>query len=370
MLTRGNVPAIMLPSTLAGESVTPRSALAIADAYAAVRALSDAASSLPLHVYRRTADDGRERSDAPTADLLRHPAPAVTQSAFLAQMVAHLNVFGEAFVGKYRNGDGEIEQLGLIAADRVSVELRGGMPIYAIASDDGRFDYFTGADVIHVKGMSLDGVRGLSPVRQAREALGHAAALTAHGSKFFANGARPSGVLYVQPGSHADEQIENLKAAWEERHGGAENAGRVALLTGEVKFEPVSMPLADAQFLEQRQLSTVEIARVFRVPPWVIGANTSDSLTYSTVSEQLRAFVMFSLRPWLVAIEQALSADVDLFPPDARTYCQFELDALLRADPKTRSEIYTAALDPVTGWQTREEVRRLEDLPEETMALA
>ena len=352
----------MLPVTGSGIAVSPRTALAIADAYACVRCLADAASSLPLHVYRRTDEDGRARVHGGVADLLRYPAPAVTQSAFLAQLVAHLQLHGEAFVGKYRNAEQAVQQLGLISPDRVNVEVKGGMPIYGLATEDGRFDYFSTADIIHIKGLSLDGVRGLSPIRQAREALGYAAALAQHGSDFISQGARPSGVLYVQPGAHADEQIENLKAAWEDRHA---VAGRVGLLTGEVKFEAVSMPLADAQFLEQREFSTSEVARIFRVPPWMIGAKTGDSLTYSTVAEQARAFVTFSLRPWLIAIEQAISADVDLFPPEQRTYAAFELDALLRADPKTRAEIWTAALDETTGWMRREEVRRLEDLPAE-----
>jgi HK97 family phage portal protein len=123
------------------------------------------------------------------------------------------------------------------------------------------------------------------------------------------------------------------------------------------------MPLTDAQFLEQRKLSAVEVARIFRVPNWIVGAESGDSLTYSNTTEQASAFIKFSLRPWLVLIEQALSADRDLMP--ANQYAEFLLDGLLRADAKTRAEIYTAALNPETGWMTREEVRRLENLETE-----
>jgi len=365
-LTRSTLPSVLFPGTAAGEDVTPRNALAIADAYACVRVLADSAASLPLHVYRRGADGGRERAENAAAELLRLPAPAVTQAAFIGQLMAHLQVFGEAFVGKYRDADGQVFQLGMISPDRVSVEVRGGMPFYKIATEDGRYGTYGVGDVVHVKGLTLDGLRGVSPVRQAREALGLADSLAKHGSSFFRNGARPAGVLKIPAGPAQEEVAEELKGAWEMRHRGAPNAGRIAVLAGEAAFEAVSMPLADAQFLGQREHSTREVARIFRVPPWMIGADAGSSLTYSNTTEQARSFVTFSLRPWLVAIEQALAADVDLFPPEARTYPQFELEGLLRGDPAQRAAFYSAALNPETGWMDRSEVRRLEDLPAES----
>lgn len=357
----------MLTHTQAGVAVTPRGAMAVSDVYACIRCLSDTAASLPLHVYRRT-ERGRERVEGRVAELLRKPAPAATQATLVAQMLAHLNLWGECFIGLYRDRDGAVFQLGLLSPDRVTVESRNGEPTYGYADENGHYGVYGIRDVLHVRGMSVDGLRGVSPIRQAREAIGYATALASHGSNTMRNGARPSGVLYVQPGPGADEQVENLRAAWEDRHGGSENSGRVALLTGEVKFESVSMPLADAEYVAQRELSTREVARIMRVPVWMIGGSTGDSLTYSTVSEQARAFVTFSLRPWLIAIEQALTNCAELFAPGE--YAQFELDGLLRGDPKARAEVYTAALDPVTGWLRRAEVREMEDRPPEGEAVA
>ena len=359
-----NVPALMLQHTQAGVPVSPRGAMSVADCYAAIRVLSDAAATLPLHVYRR-ASGGRERVEGGVAELLQRPAPAVTQASLVASMLAHLNLWGECFLGLYRDETGAVFQIGLLAPDRITVEQRGGLPTYGYADEDGRYGIYSMRDILHVKAMSVDQLRGVSPVRQAREALGYASALAEHGAKFMRNGARPSGVLHVESGVHADEQIENLREAWAERHEGATNAGKVALLTGEVKFEPVSMPLQDAEYVAQRELSTQEVARIFRVPPFMLGAKTGDSLTYSTVAEQARAFVLFSLKPWLVAIEQALSGCVELFAPESRTYCQFELDGLLRGDPAARAAVYTQALNPQTGWMNRPEVREMEDLPRE-----
>lgn len=122
----------------------------------------------------------------------------------------------------------------------------------------------------------------------------------------------------------------------------------------------MSLTPEDAQFLGQRELSAREVARLFRVPPWMIGAGDGGSMTYSNVEQQAQAFVTFSLRPWLVLIEQAITADVDLCPPGI--YVEFLLDALMRGESKTRAEVYTAALNPETGWMTRDEVRRLENL--------
>lgn len=363
-LTRESLPSVMLPTTVAGPPLTARSALSVCDAWACVRVLAESAATLPLHVFRRTEAGRVHVDDSTAARLLDRPAPGVTQANLIAQLVTHVALWGEAFLAIYRDEQGQVAQLGLFAPDRVAVEVIGGLPTYGITTDDGRYLVLGTSDVVHVRGMSLDGVRGLSPVAQQREALGYATALARHGQDFMANGARPSGVLYVSPGVHADEQIENLKAAWESRHRGSENAGRVALLTGEAKFEAVSMPLADAEFISQREMSTREVARIFRVPLSLLGAPGADSLTYSTVLDELRRFVVLSLRPLLVFIEQALAASV-LFPVERREYPLFDLEGLLRGDSKQRAEFYTAALDPVTGWMRRDEARDLEDLPAE-----
>jgi HK97 family phage portal protein len=216
--------------------------------------------------------------------------------------------------------------------------------------------------VVHIKALSTDGLIGLSPVRQARVALGLSANLTTHAEQFFANDARPSGILKA-PARMPDEDFKHLRESWELRQRGLHNAHRIAVVAGELEWQPIGMPLDDAQFLQQRKLSATEVARIFRVPPWVIGAEGGDSMTYSNVEMQSLHFVTYSLRPWLVVIEQALSADRDLFA--VNQYAEFLLDGLLRADSATRAQVYTAALNPVTGWLSRSEVRRLENLDPE-----
>lgn len=340
--------------------VTSSNVLRVSDAYACVRLLADSVASLPLHAYRRT-PAGRVRAGdtARIVNLLSRPSPGSTGVDLISQIMVHLNLYGDAFIGKYR-ADGEIVQLGLIPPGSVEVELRGQRVVYALNTARGQTEHGV-EDVVHLKGMSLDGLRGLSPVEQCRVALGLSSSLQASARAFTEQGSRPSGILSA-PSANL-ETIGNIAEAWHHRHGGTRNMHKVAVVSGDVSFTPLGFSQDDAQFLGQRELSAREVARIFRVPAWAIDAPTGDSLTYSNTLEQNRSLVTHSLRPWLVRIERAISNDTDLCP--GGTYVQFELDGLLRADAKTRAEQYEKALNPETGWLRRDEVRELEDLPPE-----
>ncbi len=359
-LTAPEQPAGLLApfmSTGAPLTVNTGNILSVSDAYACIRLLSDSISSLPLHVYRRTtAGRVRAGSDSRAVQLLNRPSPGSTGVDLISQVVTHLNVFGECFIAKYRSDD-TIVQLGLIHPDSVQVELRGQRVVYTLSTARGQTEHGP-SDILHVKGLSLDGLRGLSPVAQCRTALGLSSSLQASAKAFTEHGSRPSGVLTAAAGS--GDALQRIQETWTARHAGASNMHRVAVVAGDVKFEPIAFSADDSQFLQQRELSAREVARCFRVPAWAIDAPTGDSLTYGNVSEQNRALVTHSLRPWIVRIETAISNDTDLCP--GGTYAQFELDGLLRADAKSRAEQYTLAL---AGWMTRAEVRELEDLPPE-----
>lgn len=358
--SRTLTPASFWPTVTPGE-IVPGNALGVSDAYACIRALADAAASLPLHVYRRTAN-GRERIDNCTAELLERPSPATTQAGLVGQIAAHLNLWGNAYVGKYRDADGRIAQLALLPPDRVQVELAGGEVVFTVHNTAGAATRHGLNDIVHIRALSTDGLVGLSPVRQARRTLELSRSLSDYATRFFENDARPGGILKVDQAA-TGEQVDRLRDSWNAGHRGTTHAGRIAVVSGGVEFVEIGMPADDAQFLEQRKLSATETARIFRVPPWVIGAEDGGSLTYSNTESQSLHFATYSLRPWLVAIEQALSNDRDLFARS--TFCEFKLDALLRADSRSRAEVYRLALDPVTGWMTRAEVRRLENLDPE-----
>jgi HK97 family phage portal protein len=363
-LTRGNVPPSMLPySRSALLDVSTANALRVADAFACVRVLADSVASLPLKVYRRTAT-GRvpAGSDSRAVQLFERPSPGSTSADLISQVMVHLNIHGNCYLGKFR-AEGEIVQLGCLDPTQVRVELSGQRITYTISRREGVSEHGP-EDVCHIKAMSSDGLTGLSPVTQARLTLALSSNLQEHAKQFFEEGSTPAGILAV-PGA-SPEGLDRFREDWRNKHGGVQRMHRMALIEGDATFTPVAFSADDSQFLQQRELSAKEVARIFRVPAWTIDAPTGDSLTYANTLEQNRHFVTHSLRPWLVRIERALSNDTDLCP--GSTYMQFDLDGLLRADAATRSEIYTRALDPITGWLQRSEVRELEELPPESEA--
>jgi HK97 family phage portal protein len=341
--------------------VTPSAALQLADCYACVRCLADSISSLPLHAYRKT-PQGRipVGEDARMSRLLANPSPGSTGVDVISQIVVHLNVHGEAFVGKYR-ADGEIVQLGLLPPDQMQVGLRGQRIVYTLQTTHGEVEPGP-EDVLHIKGMSVDGLRGLSPIRQCAVALGVSGALARYAHGYFERGARPSGILSVEHNVNA-EALHIGADATNMIRGGVEQMHRIMVVAGDVEFTPVSFNADDSQFVETRELSTREIARIFRVPAWAIDGASGDSLTYANVAQQNRAFVDYSLRPWLRRVERAISSDPTLCP--GGTYVEFLVDELLRGDSEARAGVYTQALNAETGWMRRDEVRELENLPPE-----
>lgn len=347
-------------ATASGVAVGATSAAAHADVYACVRVLADAVSSIPLVTYRRT-DSGRERANlSPVARLMDRPSPMLTSSALWGLVVSHLNLHGDAFLAKLRPANGPVTRLWPVNPARVTVEITDGEPSFIVEAGDGQQGgTFNRRDILHVKALTFDGVRGVSPIGQARQAVGLGIALEEYAARWFANSSFPGGVIQM-PGSLSETAAKRLKQDWEAFHRGLKNSSRVAVLEGGASFQSVTIPPEDAQFVEQRRMSATQIARVFRVPPWMIGADNGSSMTYSNVEQSMLQFAVYSVRPWCVAIEQALAADEDLYPDGGDLYPEFLMDALLRADTATRFEAYAKA----TGtWMTVNEVRRAENLP-------
>jgi HK97 family phage portal protein len=341
---------------------SPDQAMRIADVFACVRLLSDTAASIPLVAYRRTTD-GRERYTGRVSDLLTRPAPGYTQANLIGQIAAHLALYGNAYIGKFRDSAGRVEQLALLHPERVAPELKNGRLIFTVTGGAGEQTVVGTEDVIPVRALGTDGISGLSPIRQCQMALGLAEGMGEFANAFVRNGARPSGMLVLKGAHVSANQQSGMKQVIDANWKGVRNAHKVAVITGDVEWQPLGIPADDLQFVEQRHLSTAEVARIFRVPPWMIGASAGDSLTYSNTEQQSLSFVMWSVRPMLVAIEQAITADEDLSP--SKVYVEFLIDSVLRADSKTRADVYALALDPERGWMNRDEVRRLENLPVE-----
>ncbi|MBE0591228.1 MAG: phage portal protein [Gemmatimonadales bacterium] len=348
-------------AALRGSSVTPARAESVSAVYACVSAIAETIGSLPLILYRRTGDDGRDRArDHPLYRVL-HETPNERQSALelREQLQAAVLLRGNAYAEIVRGHDGQVRQLLPIHPDHVTVlELDNGRLAYDVADGRGKIRRLVQDEVFHLRHRTDDGILGTSPVAAAREVFELALAEREHGVATFRNGTKLSGILQV-PGSIGDETSRKLRETWDARHSGAGNHGRTAVLGDGVEFKPVSMTLEDADFVEARKFSVIEVARLFRVPPVII--QSMESANYSNSVELSRQFVTLTLRRHLVMWEQAIARQL-LTDAGRRIYfAEHSVEGLLRGDAMNRAQFYERGI--ADGWLDVDEVRRLENLP-------
>ena len=347
---------ILGPLTRSGVQVTPLTAMSIPAVYRAVTLLSGAVASLPLKVYKATTD-GREPATGDITYRLLHQAPNPQQTAFTFKelIMNHLLLNGNFYA--YIDWQGG-KPVGLWpidpAAVTVDLDAATGLISYRISTAKGQ-QVLPPREVLHVLGMTLDGYRGVSPITMARESLGGAIAELKHGQSFFKNGAAVGGVLQ-HPGHLGAEAAETLRRSWRDKYSGPDNAGKVAVLEEGMTFHPVALSNKDSQWLESRQVSVLDIARIFGVPPALIGH--LEKASYSSQEAQNLEFLTHSLRPWLTRIEQAINKAL---LGSGGLYAEFTTGDLLRTDLKSRFDAYRTAL--AAGFMTVNEVRKLENLP-------
>lgn len=367
---RRNVPGIpsdtywdrWIPQPLtSGQVVNTETAESMATVFACVQAISETIGSLPLLVYRKTDDGGRER--APTHPLYRilHDAPNETQTAleFREQMQAAVLLQGNAYAEIDWNGDGSVRSLTPIMPQRVTVvRLANGRHAYDVAGEDGRVRRLLPEDVLHLKDRTENGIVGRSRIRVTRESIGLAMAQQEHGARSFSNGTRLGGVLQM-PGALTLEQVSRLRDSWQAVHGGTANHHKVAILEGGMTFKEVSMTLEDAEWIAAMQFSVEQVCRIFRVPPTMVGDLRHGN--YSNTSELARHFVVHTLRRHLVMWEQACTRSLMGPMGRSRYMVEHNVEGLLRGDSNNRADFYQKGID--AGWLLRSEARRLENLP-------
>lgn len=344
-----------------GETVGVADSLKLVPVYSAISLVAGSIGSLPVLVYRRV-EGGRERATNHRTWKLIHdqPNPEMAADEVWEQVAASLLMWGNAYLAKIRGPLGTVSELWPIQPQRVQVgKTDQGERFFVL---DGRADRrYTEEDILQIRGLGTDGLVGLSPIQQARQMLGSVKAMERFTGRFWANSAAPGGTL-KHPGKLSPEAAARLKQNWKSTHGSARNAGEVAVLEEGMEWQSVGMPLEDAQFIETQQWNNLQVALLFRLPPYMLGAKSGDALTYSTTEAQGYDFVRWTLRRWLVRIESALLRDPSLFVQGSRFYPEFLVEGLLRADTKTRYESYALALDPAKGWMDRDEIRELENL--------
>ena len=348
---------IIGPTTAAGVRVNVNTALGVPAVLRAVTLLSGAVASLPLKLYRKT-DDGRMPATGHPVDRLLQRAPNALMTPFVfKELIMNCLLLNGNFYA-YIEYDQASRPAALWPMDpnRVVIEQddKTGAISYRVNTTQGQ-QVLKPAEVLHVLGMTLDGIRGVSPVTLARESIGGAIAELKHGQSFFKNGANLSGVLQ-HPGHLGPEAAETLRKSWREKYSGTDNAGKIAVLEEGMTFQPVALSNKDSQWLESRQVTVLDVARIFGVPPALLGH--LEKASYSSQEAQNLEFLTHSLRPWLTRIEQAIERSL---LADANVYVEFTTGDLLRTNLKDRYDAYRTAL--AAGFMTVNEVRKLENLP-------
>lgn len=351
--------------TPSGKRVSKRSAMQLTAVYACVKILSEAIAQLPLNVYRSNGNKGREKAkDHPLYSILHNvPNPEMTSFNFRETMMTHLLLDGNAYAQIIRNYSGNIQGLYILMPDKMRV----------VRNDAGNIEYkylhsineadtlkneivtLNRKDVLHIPGLGFDGLVGYSPIAIAQNAIGMADACEEYGAKFFENGARPGGVL-EHPGTL--KQPERLREQWESAFGGSSNSNKVAVLEEGMKYNPIAIAPGEAQFLETRQFQISEIARIFRIPPHMLGE--LEHTTYANIEQQSLEFVKYTLDPWICRWEQALEKALLGEEERKDISISFNVEGLLRGDYKSRMDGYAVARQ--NGWMSANDIRQLENL--------
>ena len=352
-----SAPTFYFGTSASGKPVNPNTAIQVSAVYACVRVIAETIASLPFHVYETTENGSRKAPEHPLYRLI-HDEPNKEMTSFILRetMLAHLLLWGNSYCQIIRTGRDMIDSLYPLMPDKMEVDRdEGGTLTYTYTTSDGKRWRLDPRDVLHIPGLGFDGVMGYSPIALEKSAIGLGIAAEEYGSKFFSNGARPSGIL-THPNTVKDPAA--LRASWNAAYGSSANASRVAVLEEGMTFVPLSLPNNEAQFLETRKFQVSEICRIFRVPPHMIG--DLDRATFSNIEHQSIDFAVHTIRPWLVRIEQAINRALFSEKEKGRFYVQFNLDGLMRGDYKSRMEGYAIARQ--NGWMSANDIRELENL--------
>jgi len=338
-----------------GVSVTPESAMRLSAVYACVRVIAEDIASLPLHVFRPL-ERGKDRAtDVPAYALLHDsPNPLMTSFSWREMTMAHVLLWGRGLAEIEFSRGGEPIGLWPIAPWLVRPRLvTGGLELEYQVTLPGRTVTLPGWKVLDIPGMSFDGLNALSVIGAAKNAIGLGMAAEEFGARFFGNASRPAGYLKIPAGVKTGDAKEVLRS-WNDSNQGLNNAARTALLMSGAEWQKIGLTNDEAQFLETRKFQVTEIARMFRVPPHMVA--DLERATFSNIEHQALQYVVHTLRPWLVRIEQELKrklfAGTDLM-------AEFSVQGLLRGDIKARSEYYVRGRQ--WGWLSANDIREMEN---------
>ena len=352
--------------TTSGKPVNERTAMQTTAVYACVRILAEAVASLPLHVYEYQDDGGKKLvHDHPLYYLLHdEPNPEMTSFVFRETLMSHLLIWGNAYAQIIRDGAGRVLGLYPLLPDKMEVQRDDKGNIYYVYSrnsdENPTFKEYgniklKAEDVLHIPGLGFDGLIGYSPIAMAKNAVGMTLACEEYGASFFANGANPGGVL-EHPGVLKDPS--KVRESWNSVYRGVSNAHKIAVLEEGMKYQQIGIPPEEAQFLETRKFQINEIARLYRIPPHMVG--DLDKSSFSNIEQQSVEFVKYTLDPWVIRWEQSLQRSLLLPGEKGKYFIKLNVDGLLRGDYQSRMNGY--AVGRQNGWFSANDIREMEDM--------
>ena len=350
-----------------GKVVNEKTSMQVSAVYACVRVISESIASLPLDLFKYSGRGSDRDREHPLYSVLHNePNTEMTSFTFRETLSTHLLLWGNAYAQIIRNMKGQTIGLYPLLPDRMEVHRDENTKeifyIYRVSRDGvvpglkaGEPVILEAEDVLHIPGLGFDGLVGYSPIAMMRNSIGSAIATEEYGSKFFENGATPSGVL-EHPGILKDPK--KLRDSWHETYGGSANAGKVAILEEGLTYKTIGIPPKDAQMLETRKFQVEDIARIFRVPPHMIG--DLEHATFSNIEHQSLEFVKFTIGPWMARWEQAMDRSLLNSFEKKDHFIQFNAEGLLRGDLQSRNNAYAVARQ--NGWMSANDIRAKEGM--------
>ena len=352
--------------TTSGKPVNERTAMQTTAVYACVRILAEAVASLPLHVYEYRDDGGKKLVHDHSLYYLLHdePNPEMTSFVFRETLMSHLLIWGNAYAQIIRDGAGRVLGLYPLLPDKMDVQRDDCGNIYYVYSrnsdENPMFKEYgdirlKAEEVLHIPGLGFDGLIGYSPIAMAKNAVGMTLACEEYGASFFANGANPGGVL-EHPGVLKDPS--KVRESWNSVYRGVNNAHKIAVLEEGMKYQQIGIPPEEAQFLETRKFQINEIARLYRIPPHMVG--DLDKSSFSNIEQQSLEFVKYTLDPWVIRWEQSLQRSLLLPGEKGKYFIKLNVDGLLRGDYQSRMNGY--AVGRQNGWFSANDIREMENM--------
>jgi HK97 family phage portal protein len=329
-------------ASAAGVRVSADTAMKLSAVWRCNQILCGAVAMLPLNVYQRRSDGGKDKATShPLWDVLhRRPNRWQTSHEWRALMQHHLLMRGNGYSRIVPGPRGAVDQLVPLHPDAVTVEQTDtGDLRYRVRQRDGQTSVLLADEVLHLRALSNDGVTGMGVLDHARETLGIGLAQEQFAGRYFSQSAKP-GLVLKHPGQLSDQALDHLKSSWMEAQGGVGNAHKPAILEEGLDLKELSVGLTaeQAQLIESREFTISDIARWFGIPPHMIGETTKETSWGTGIESMSIGFVIYTLLPWLSAWEQRIEQDLILAPN--LYFVEFVVDGLLRGDAKSRAEAF------------------------------